>query len=134
MFRFQQYKLPKAEIEEHLNTMLQEIKAHGSFVLCHCDFHIRNIVYDEDTGKYMIIVFISSASPFDYLLCLSILIYIIHYSDVIMNAIESQITSVLLFAETFVKAQINKNIKTPRQWPLWGESTGGQWIRLTKGQ
>ena len=30
-----------------------------------------------------------------------------------------------LFAQSFVLAQINENIKTPRHLPLWGESTGG---------
>ena len=59
IFSFQQYKLPKEEIEEHLKKMVQEIKARGKFVLCHCDFHIRNIVYDEDTGMYKMIIFVS---------------------------------------------------------------------------
>ena len=31
---------------------MQLIKTHASFVLCHGDFHVRNIVYDENTGKY----------------------------------------------------------------------------------
>ena len=30
---------------------MQLIKTHASFVLCHGDFHVRNIVYDEDTGS-----------------------------------------------------------------------------------
>ena len=29
-----------------------------------------------------------------------------------------------LFAQPFVQAQIKENIKFPRHWPLWGESTG----------
>ena len=62
MFRFQQYKLPKEEIKKQIHKMLEEMKARGNFVLCHCDFHIRNIVYDEDTGQYKIIAFVSSAS------------------------------------------------------------------------
>ena len=33
----------------------------------------------------------------------------------------------------FVQAQIKENIKAPRHWPLWGESTGHRWIPLTKG-
>ena len=29
-----------------------------------------------------------------------------------------------MFAPPFVQAQIKENIKTPRHWPLWEESTG----------
>ena len=29
-----------------------------------------------------------------------------------------------LFAQTFARAHIKENIKAPRHWPLWGESTG----------
>ena len=43
-----------------------------------------------------------------------------HCSDVIMNAMESQITGVLLFAQPFFLAQIKENTKAPRHWPLWG--------------
>ena len=32
------------------------------------------------------------------------------------------------------KAQINKNIKAPRHWPLCGEFTGDRWIPRTKGK
>ena len=39
-----------------------------------------------------------------------------------------------LFAQSFVQAQIKENIKAPRHWPFWGESTGDRWIPLTKGQ
>ena len=31
-------------------------------------------------------------------------------------------------------AKIKENIKAPRHWPLWGESTGDRWIPHTKGQ
>ena len=36
-----------------------------------------------------------------------------------------------LFA--FGQAQIKENIKAPRHWLVWGESTGDQWIPITKG-
>ena len=49
-----------------------------------------------------------------------------HYSDVIMAS--------RLFTQPLIQAQIKENIKAPRHWPLWGESTGGRWIPLTKGQ
>ena len=55
-----------------------------------------------------------------------------HYSDVIMSAMASQITGVS-FAQPFVPVQIKENIKAPRHWPLWWESTGDQWIPLHKG-
>ena len=37
-----------------------------------------------------------------------------------------------LFAQPFVQTQINENIKAPRHWPLWGESTGHRWILLQR--
>ena len=46
-----------------------------------------------------------------------------------MSAMASQITGV-----SIVQAQIKEDIKAPRDWPLWGESTGDQWIPRTKGQ
>ena len=36
-----------------------------------------------------------------------------------------------LFAQPFGQARIKENIKAPRHWPLWGESTGDWWIPLT---
>ena len=56
-----------------------------------------------------------------------------HYSDVIMSAVASQITSVL-FTQPFVQAHIKENIKVPPYWPLWGEVTGDRLIPRTKGQ
>ena len=43
----------------------------------------------------------------------------IHYSDVIMTTMASQITSL-----TFIQAQIKENFTAPRHWPLCGEFTG----------
>ena len=54
-----------------------------------------------------------------------------HYSDVIM-CFKSQVPR--LFAQPFVQAQIEENIKVPCHWPLWGESIGDHWTPLTKGQ
>ena len=45
-----------------------------------------------------------------------------HYNDVIMSAM------------AFIQSHIKENIKAPRHWPLWGESTGNRWIPRTKGQ
>ena len=33
-----------------------------------------------------------------------------------------------LFAQPFIQAQIKDNIKDPRHWPLWMESTGDRWF------
>ena len=49
-----------------------------------------------------------------------------------MSAMASQVTSVSIVAQPFVKVQIKENIKA--HWPLWGESTGLWWIPLTKVQ
>ena len=38
-----------------------------------------------------------------------------------------------LFAQPFVWAQIKKNIKALRHWPLWGEFTGARWIPSQRG-
>ena len=56
--------------------------------------------------------------------------FFLHYSAVIVSAMASQITGV----STQPFARITENIKAPRHWPLWGESTGIRWITLTKGQ
>ena len=51
-----------------------------------------------------------------------------------MSAMMSQITDgVSIGCSTFVHAKIKENIKAPRHWPLWGESTGDQWIPPHKG-
>ena len=50
----------------------------------------------------------------------------VHYSDVIMSVMVSQIISVSIFTQPFVQARIKENIKAPRHWPLWEESIGDQ--------
>ena len=47
-----------------------------------------------------------------------------HYSDVIMDAMASQNTSLTIIYST-VYSQIKENTKAPRHWPLWG--TKGQY-------
>ena len=51
-----------------------------------------------------------------------------------MSAMAFQIAGVSIICLPFAHALIKENIKAPRHWPLWGESTGDQWIPLTKGQ
>ena len=48
-----------------------------------------------------------------------------------MRAMAFQITGVSI-VKPFVQAQIKENIKAPRHWPLWGESTGDRLILRTK--
>ena len=38
-----------------------------------------------------------------------------------MSAMASQITSIWLFAQSFIQTYIKENVKAPRHWPLWGE-------------
>ena len=60
---------------------------------------------------------------------------LLHYSDVTMDTIASQITSLtIIFTQPFIQTQIKENIKAPRHWPLWGEFTGDRGIPRTKGQ
>ena len=61
-------------------------------------------------------------------------IFLKHYSDIIMSVMASQTMGISIVCSTVVQAQIKENIKAPRHWLLWGESTGDRWIALTKGQ
>ena len=45
-----------------------------------------------------------------------------------MGAMASQITSLKIFPQPFIQAQIKENIKAPRHWPLCEEFTGDRWI------
>ena len=58
----------------------------------------------------------------------------LHYNDVIMSMMASQITSLAIVYSAFTQAQIKENIKASRHWPLWGEFTGHRLIPRTKGQ
>ena len=51
-----------------------------------------------------------------------------NYSDVLKEFMASQITSLTIFTQPFIQAQIKENIKAPRHWPLCGEFTGDWWI------
>ena len=48
----------------------------------------------------------------------------VHYTDVKMSLMASQITSLTVVNSTFIQTQIKENIKAPRHWPLCGEFTG----------
>ena len=63
--------------------------------------------------------------------CLNI---ITRYRDVIMSAMASQIPCVSIVCSTVCSGADQRNIKSPRHRPLWGESPGDRWIPLTKDQ
>ena len=49
----------------------------------------------------------------------------LHYGDVIMGAMVSQLTSLTnVFTKPFIHTQIKENIKAQRHWPLCWEFTG----------
>ena len=58
----------------------------------------------------------------------------IHYNEVIINAMASQIIGFSIVCSAVCSGADKKKIKAPRHWPLLGESTGDRWIPLTKGQ
>ena len=51
-----------------------------------------------------------------------------------MTMMASQITSLTIFTQPFIRAQLKENIKAQRHWPLCREVIGDRWIPLTKGQ
>ena len=57
----------------------------------------------------------------------------IHYGDVIMGAIASQITSLTIVYSTVYSDADQRKIKASRHWPLCGEFTGDRWIPRTNG-
>ena len=48
----------------------------------------------------------------------------IHYSDVILRLMASQITGVSSVCSTVCSSAVQRKHQAPRHWPLWGESTG----------
>ena len=60
--------------------------------------------------------------------------HVIHYSDVIMYAMSSQIIGVSNVWSTTFSGTHKRKIKAPPHWPFSGETTGDRWIPHTKGQ
>ena len=56
----------------------------------------------------------------------------LHFCDVIMWVMASQITSLTI--QPFIPAQIKENIKAPRHWPLCGKFTGHRRVLDTTGR
>ena len=63
---------------------------------------------------------------FIFLWFLFILVNIIVMSKWARGHLKSPATH--LFTQPLVQAQIKEKIKTPRHWPLWGETTGDRWF------
>ena len=59
---------------------------------------------------------------------------LIHYTDVIMGAMASRITSLTIVCSTVYSCADQRNIKVPRHRPLCGEFTGDRWIPRTNVQ
>ena len=110
--------------------------------LIHATFHSEFDDISVPVLSRMSSVFRSPEKRFAlYLPLLSILYFLMthfnwwfHYSDVIMDTVSSQITSLTIVYLTVNSAQIKENIKAPRHWPLCGEFTGDQLIPCTNGQ
>ena len=59
----------------------------------------------------------------------------IHYNDVKMSAMASQITSLtVVYATVYSRRRSKKDITAPRHWPLCREFTSNRWNPRTKGQ
>ena len=59
---------------------------------------------------------------------------LIHYSDVIVDTIASQISSLMIVYSTVYPGADQRKHKAPRHGPLCGEFTGDRWIPRNKGQ
>ena len=59
---------------------------------------------------------------------------LVHYSDIIMSTMASQITCLTIVYSTVYSGRDEKIIKALRHWPLWGEFVDDRWIPCTKGQ
>ena len=62
-------------------------------------------------------------------------LWIYHYSDVIMDAMASDITNTtIVYSIVYLSTDQKKHHKTPRHWPFWGEFIGDRGVPRTKGQ
>ena len=59
---------------------------------------------------------------------------VFHYSDVIMDTMASQITSLAIVYSTVSLGADQRKKKAPSQWPLCGKFTGDRRIRTKKDQ
>ena len=59
---------------------------------------------------------------------------LLHYDDVVVGAMASQIISLTIVNSKVYSGADQENIKVPHHWPLCGEFTGDRWIPRTNGQ
>ena len=59
---------------------------------------------------------------------------LIHYSEVTVSTMSSQITSVSIVFSTVCSGQTKENMKSMRLWPMCGEFTDDRRIPRTRGQ
>ena len=59
---------------------------------------------------------------------------LVHYGDVIMGMMASQITSLAIVYSIIYSGADQKNIKAPRHWRLYEEFTDDLWIPRTNVQ
>ena len=85
----------------------------------YCWIHFNCVKFQNTASINPNFLLIQNKRVFSYH-TISAIVYV-HYDDVIMGAMASQITS-RLFTQPFIQAQIKENIKAPRHWPLWGNS------------
>ena len=60
--------------------------------------------------------------------------YLITVTSYLLGTRASQITSPRILYSAVYSGTDQRNFKSPRHWPLWGEFTGDRWIPYTKGQ
>ena len=60
--------------------------------------------------------------------------HLLHYGDVIMGTMASEITGLTIVYKPFIRVQIKENIIAPLHWPLCGEFTRDRWVHRTNGQ
>ena len=58
----------------------------------------------------------------------------LHYSDVIIGEMASQIPSITIVYSTVFSGADQRKHQTPRHWRLWGDFTDDWWISRTNGQ
>ena len=105
-----------------------------SYQYCHlnvvaCPFARKPCKWDTVVFKSFVCSFIN----IDLFLRKSHMKTVLHYIDVIMDAMASQITSLTIVSSTVYSGANQRNIKALRHWPLWGEFTGDRWIPRKKG-
>ena len=100
----------------------------------------RYVMYSLFTQWFTVVYYVGFLNhicyyqAFQIKACMFSTCHVYHYSDVIMGAIASQITSLTIVYSTVYSGTDQRKHKAPRNWPLCGEFTGDRWIPRTNGQ